>query len=353
MPCSAANASAPSPISSTCGDFSITARASLMGFFTRLTPATAPAARLLPSMIAASSSLVPAFVNTAPLPALNSGESSMTTIAATPPSRLAPPASSTAYPAGSACSSAARYSASSSGVRSPRRIVPAPPWIAMAIFPSAPVPGSSSAGSSCGAAPHALTIAAAAVIAARVRIGPRDMAAPRVRVIADWIRWIPKPRRVPRPWEARGEGAARCVRRVPSVQRAVAADSPSRCVEAPELEVQAGRERHPEQVGDEQQRGEATVTPEEQHGDRDGAPERQDLQQGEADAVAAEEEPGPGGVEGELDEERAERPGGAGEPAAFPDEPRRDRHEAVQHGPDDAEHPAGRRERGLGELVVP
>src|SRR5690606_41397855 len=45
--------------------------------------------------------------------------------------------------------------------------------------------------------------------------------------------------------------------------------------------------------------------------------------------------------------------GGAGEPAAFPDEPRRDRHEAVQHGPDDAEHPAGRRERGLGELVVP
>src|SRR5690606_18471860 len=55
-------------------------------------------------------------------------------------------------------------------------MVPAPPWIAIAIVPSAP--GSSSAASSCGAAAHAPTIAAAAAIAARVNIGPRDMAAP-------------------------------------------------------------------------------------------------------------------------------------------------------------------------------
>ncbi len=95
------------------------------------------------------------------------------------------------------------------------------------------------------------------------------------------------------------------------------------------------------------------MAPEEDRGDGDRGPEQQDLEQGEADAVDAEEEPGPGRVERELDQERAERPGRAGEAAAFPDEPGRDRHEAVQHGPDDAEHPARRRQRGPGELVVP
>ena len=42
----------------------------------RLRPATAPALSVLPSMIEASSSFVPALVRTAPLPALKRGESS-------------------------------------------------------------------------------------------------------------------------------------------------------------------------------------------------------------------------------------------------------------------------------------
>ena len=68
----------PCPASMTCLDFSITARARLTGFLVRVTPATAPAWRVRPSMIEASSSLRPSAVNTAPLPALNSGSSSRT-----------------------------------------------------------------------------------------------------------------------------------------------------------------------------------------------------------------------------------------------------------------------------------
>ena len=55
----AANASAPRLTSSTCLDFSMTARAAVMGFLTVETPATLPALSVLPSMIEASSSLRP------------------------------------------------------------------------------------------------------------------------------------------------------------------------------------------------------------------------------------------------------------------------------------------------------
>ena len=71
-----ANASAPSPSSMTCGDFSITSRARLIGLRICLSLATAPALRVRPSMIEASSSFVPSCVKTAPLPALKSGLSS-------------------------------------------------------------------------------------------------------------------------------------------------------------------------------------------------------------------------------------------------------------------------------------
>ena len=71
-------------------------RASSIGFLTWRTPATAPAFCVAPSMIAASSSLMPAWLNTAPLPALKSGESSRIFTAATTASRLVPPFSSTA-----------------------------------------------------------------------------------------------------------------------------------------------------------------------------------------------------------------------------------------------------------------
>jgi hypothetical protein len=78
-----ANSSAPAAASITCSECSITARASLIGLRTVLTAATAPARRVCPSMIEASSSWPPLALYTAPLPALNSGDSSITTIAAT------------------------------------------------------------------------------------------------------------------------------------------------------------------------------------------------------------------------------------------------------------------------------
>ena len=93
------------------------------------TAATAPALRVAPSMIEASCSLRPSWLNTAPRPALNSGESSITMIAAITASTLLPPRASTAWPAASEAASAAVYPASRSGVILPRSMVPAPPWI--------------------------------------------------------------------------------------------------------------------------------------------------------------------------------------------------------------------------------
>ena len=94
----------------------MTRRASRIGFFTCFTPATAPAIIVRPSMIDASSSFVPSCVKTAPLPALNCGESSRMTTAACTASRLEPPAASTLWPAVSASVMADRISA----WRSPR-----------------------------------------------------------------------------------------------------------------------------------------------------------------------------------------------------------------------------------------
>ena len=95
-PASAASASAPGPASITCGVCSITCRASRTGLRTCRTPATAPARRSRPSMIAASSSCPPSAQSTAPRPALNSGSSSSATTAAVTASRLEPPPESTA-----------------------------------------------------------------------------------------------------------------------------------------------------------------------------------------------------------------------------------------------------------------
>src|SRR5215217_7835028 len=121
--------SAPSPIIITCGDFSITLRASSMGFFTWRRPATEPAARVVPSMMAASSSLMPSWLKTAPLPALKWGESSRMRMAAVTASRLLPFWASTAWPALSACWSTARTWASRSGETFAREMTTAPPWM--------------------------------------------------------------------------------------------------------------------------------------------------------------------------------------------------------------------------------
>ena len=74
---------------------------------TRLTPATAPAARVAPSITAASSSCVASAVNTAPWPALNSGQSSSACTATHTASSAEPPRASTAWPAHSTSCSAA------------------------------------------------------------------------------------------------------------------------------------------------------------------------------------------------------------------------------------------------------
>ena len=66
----------PAPVKKTWRESVITLRANVIGFFTRVTPEIAPQLRSRPSMIAASSSFLPSWVKTAPLPALNRGESS-------------------------------------------------------------------------------------------------------------------------------------------------------------------------------------------------------------------------------------------------------------------------------------
>src|SRR3546814_10598022 len=84
--------------------------------------------RVAPSISEASSSLRPSWVNTAPLPALNSGLSSSTVIAAVTASSAGLPAASSAWPVRKARVIAARSAASSASLV-PSRWRPAPPWI--------------------------------------------------------------------------------------------------------------------------------------------------------------------------------------------------------------------------------
>src|SRR5436190_590497 len=127
IPLRLANCSAPAPTIITCFDFSMTMRARAIGLRTCSSSATAPAAKVFPSMIAASISFVPALVKYEPLPALKCGSSSSTRTAASTASRLEPPPCKTSRPARSAFSNPARYSCSFSGVILLRSIVPAPP----------------------------------------------------------------------------------------------------------------------------------------------------------------------------------------------------------------------------------
>ena len=76
----------------------MTARASKTGFFTPLVAPHAPAVSVLPSMIKASVSTVPADVRTEPSPALNVGLFSRSTTAAVTASTTLSPRSSNAQP---------------------------------------------------------------------------------------------------------------------------------------------------------------------------------------------------------------------------------------------------------------
>ena len=75
----------------TCSDWFITANANEIGFFTFVTPDTAPALSVLPHIIEASISLIFLLEKTDPFPALNSGEFSRTIIDFSTASRLDPP----------------------------------------------------------------------------------------------------------------------------------------------------------------------------------------------------------------------------------------------------------------------
>ena len=92
-----------------------------------LTPAIEPAANVFPSIIAASSSLTPSLVNTAPLPALKRGLFSSTFTVASTASNAVPPFSKIELPTRSALSSPLLYFASSAGVNWLLLSVPAPP----------------------------------------------------------------------------------------------------------------------------------------------------------------------------------------------------------------------------------
>ena len=96
MPCFIAKSFAPFPLKKTWLLLIITSVANSMGLRTLRTPATAPAAKPLPSMMAASISCTPFFVNTEPLPALNNKLSSNVTQAAFTAFTDVPPSSKTA-----------------------------------------------------------------------------------------------------------------------------------------------------------------------------------------------------------------------------------------------------------------
>jgi hypothetical protein len=87
----------------------------------------APAFIVAPSITAESSSFFPSAVNTAPLPELNSGLSSISLIAASTASIDDPPFSRTSAAAWIDCFNAARYAASVSALIDFRSITPAPP----------------------------------------------------------------------------------------------------------------------------------------------------------------------------------------------------------------------------------
>ena len=86
-----AKSSAPYPAKNMCLESVRTLSASSIGFLMCSTPVTAPVSSVFPSMIEASSSCFPSVVNTAPLPALKSGLSSIVTMAALTASVDSPP----------------------------------------------------------------------------------------------------------------------------------------------------------------------------------------------------------------------------------------------------------------------
>ncbi len=126
-PVACAKSSAAAPASSTTRPSSSTARAALTGLRVRRTVHTAPAARVAPSMIEASSSCSPVSVNAAPWPALKCGLSSITTTAACTASSADPPARRICQPARRAWARWSRLSAHSAALSRWLLSVPQPP----------------------------------------------------------------------------------------------------------------------------------------------------------------------------------------------------------------------------------
>jgi hypothetical protein len=130
-PASRANLSAPSAVSRINRSSLATFRAALIGLRTSLAEQTAPARIWSPSplIIAASISTRPSIVTEEPCAQLKSGESSMTTTAASTASSLLPPVSRIFAPARIESSSVSWYSCSCA--EPAFTMTPAPPWMAI------------------------------------------------------------------------------------------------------------------------------------------------------------------------------------------------------------------------------
>lgn len=93
-------------------------------------------------------------------------------------------------------------------------------------------------------------------------------------------------------------------------------------------------------------------TPERQEGAGDEQPQDDDLGEGQRTLVPGEENPGPQRVGDQLGDVQPQRDSGAAKAVFPPDQPGGDAHEDVQHRPDRAKHPGGRRPGRLREPAI-
>ena len=124
-------------------------------------------------------------------------------------------------------------------------------------------------------------------------------------------------------------------------------------VASPDLQSQEGGEGDPGQVGEKQGPRQGTKAPEENQCDEEEEePEEEDLEKRESPQTPREEQPGPKGVEGQLNQEEPEGRSGAVEAILPPDHPSGNAHHEVENRPDRAEEVRRRGPGGAKELPV-
>ena len=123
-------------------------------------------------------------------------------------------------------------------------------------------------------------------------------------------------------------------------------------VASPDVQGQEGGEGDPGQVRDEQGRRQGTQTPEQDQCGEDEHPEEEDLYEREGPQPPREEQPGPKGVESQLNEEEPEGRPRVPEAVLPPDQPSGDAHHEVENRPDRPEEVGRRGPGGAKELTV-